>query len=531
MNPTVAISGCDADADLKRAFQELTAVLQLRAGFSPARNLNDLVGTVDVSNSAETTTPVPLQPVPKFQFIPGNNAPAKSDGATIEFLDHPILPVFLRRQRIVLGKESGWQFLDDPKLGEVVASINGRPVWRIAGESGCPVWSVSTPLPRLAAGERLSQHFNGETFLSLLPLYLFLRRLSPESRWQAPPLMASLVVDDPNLHARTYGHIDYQSLATLVRKKQFHVAMATIPLDAWWTNVEAARIFRENHRALSLLVHGNDHLHDELARSFHNGERNALVLESLKRIESLEQRAGIGVDRVMAPPHGVCAPEMFDALQTGGYEGMTTNRWSLWKHNPTAQLPASSGLHPADLLGGGLPVLNRFRFKSSICHGECVMAAVLRQPVIAYGHHQDFADGMAHVRAAVETVNSLGAVRWMSLREILESNFEHHIERDTFHVRMFSRRIKFTPPAEITAVQIEKTPFSGEQPRKFEATWPRGKAVVLMDNPVTVPPGVELEIREIAAAPPVVKIVRPAYKSTFVRLRRLVLETRDRLRI
>jgi len=182
------------------------------------------------------------------------------------------------------------------------------------------------------------------------------------------------------------------------------------------------------------LVHGNDHWHGELARPLRNGERDEIVLQSLKRIESLERRAGIHVDRVMAPPHGVCAPEMLDALRTGGYEGMTTNRWSLWKHNPPARLPASLGLQPADLLGGGLPVLNRFRFKSSISHGETIMAAVMRQPVIPYGHHQDFAGGLAHVQAAVEKVNSLGAVRWMSLREILETNFEHRIDRVTFYV-------------------------------------------------------------------------------------------------
>jgi len=524
MNPTIAIFGCDADAGLKRAFQELAEVLQLRPEFSAAGNLNELAGTVSVLNSAESPAAVP-----KFQFIRGNNSQTDSTAAVIEFSAHLILPAFLRGRKIVLGKESGWQFLDDPKLGEVAASINGRPIWRIAGESSRVVWSVSTPPPRLSAGEHLSQFFNGETFLPLLPLYLFLRGLSPESRWQAPQLRACLVVDDPNLHARTYGHVDYQSLATLAREKKFHAAMATIPLDAWWTNSEAVRIFRENPRTLSLLVHGNDHLHGELARSCHNGERNALVLESLKRIESLEQRTAIRVDRVMAPPHGVCAPEMFAVLRAGGYEGMTTNRWSLWKHNPAAQLPACSGLHPADLLGG-LPVLNRFRFKSSICHGETVMAAVLRQPVIPYGHHQDFAGGMAHFHAAVDTVNSLGNVRWMSLREILETNFEHQIERDTFRVRMFSRRIKFTPPAGITAVQIESTRDAGELPKKFELISPQGKTAIFIGEPAAIPTGAELEMREIAAAPES-RLARPAYKSTFVRLRRLVLETRDRLRI
>jgi len=59
-----------------------------------------------------------------------------------------------------------------------------------------------------------------------------------------------------------------------------------------------------------------------------------------------------------------------------------------------------------------------------------------------------------------------------------------------------------------------RTPrFSGEPPQKFEVAWPQGKLVVSTGEPATIPPGVELEIREVAAAAPVVKAVRPAYKS------------------
>jgi hypothetical protein len=524
MIPAIAILGNDLDAGLKHAFQDLAAVLRLRAEFCTGANLPEAAAIVCLGN-----LPAALPALPVFQFVTGSPPPAEDANGTLEFTQHPVLPKVLHNRRLPLGKESGWGFLDEKQPGESVATINGRPVWKVAEARGVRVWSVSTTLPRLRANERLSHCLNGETFLPLLPLFLFLRAVSPEARWQAPPLRACLVVDDPNLHAQTYGHIRYQALVQFARENPFHAAMAMVPFDGWWASAGAAKIFRENPHALSLLVHGNDHSRQELARPFQNGGRDALVAQSLSRIKSLEGKKNVRVDRVMAPPHGVCAPEMFSTLRAGGYDGMTTNRWSLWRHNPPEQLPLNFGLHPADWLGG-LPVLGRFRFKSSICAGEVLMAALLGQPIIPYGHHQDFAGGMIHVRRVREMVNALPA-RWMSLREILESNYEHHLAAGTLHLRLFSRRVKLTLPPEAGSIQIEPLSFQTEAPQTFEIIWPQKQITVPAQTTVSdLPAGVELEIRA-TAAPVAARTGPPARKSPAAGLRRLASEIRDRLKI
>jgi hypothetical protein len=96
---------------------------------------------------------------------------------------------------------------------------------------------------------------------------------------------------------------------------------------------------------------------------------------------------------------------------------------------------------------------------------------------------------------------------------------------------MFSRRIKLTPPAGITAVQLAADPFSAGSTRKFALSWLQGKQFAAAGETAIIPAGVELEIREVDPAVPVAAADRPAYKSTFVCLRRLASETRDRLRI
>jgi len=523
MTPVVAILGNNLDADLKRAFQDLAAALQLRLEFSTGANLPQVAAIVGFKTFSKD-----LPAVPKLQFLRGHSPPYSKTPDVVAFAEHPDLPVTLRSRSVTLGKESDWGFLDYEKHpGDVAATIRDHPVWIISQDQGQPLWVVSTPVPKLGANQRLAHLLNGETFLPLLPLYLFLRALSPEARWQLPPLRACLVVDDPNLHAQTYGHIDFRALVRLAQEQPFHAAMATVPRDAWWTNARAAALFRDNPKALSLLVHGNDHASKELAQPFRNGERDALAAQSLARIEEWEKQQNIAVDRVMAPPHGVCAPEMFTALRAASYQGMTSNRWSLWQHNPPETLPANFGLGPADFFGG-LPVANRFRFKSSICGGEFLVAALLGQPIIPYGHHQDFAGGMEHVRETLNIINSL-PVRWMSTRQIFESNYASYVDAGTLHVRLYSRRVKLVLPSGITTIRIEPAlPVPEKMPAFEVASSQKVYKVSAQDFVPYLPAGAELEIREALGARPAAHAVR---RSPGVGLRRLAAEIRDRLKI
>lgn len=307
-------------------------------------------------------------------------------GAEIRFTEHTSLPSVLRGQRMTLDAKAVWGYFDDSIPGETVGQIDGRAVWKVDDND----WFVSIPPPRLEDGELLCQIFNDETFLSLLPLYSFCRDRSPERLWSSSEMRACMVVDDPNLHSVGYGFVNYENLVRMSKGSPFHAAMATVPLDFWYTSSRAARIFRDNPNALSLLIHGNDHLHYELAQVSTLKECNAVAKTSLHRVRCMEARNDLMIDRVMAPLHGVCPPAMLDSLKVNGFNGVTTNRWSLWKDNPPESLPLQTGLYPADMLAGGLPVVNRFRFNSTISDNEVMIASLLGQPLVPYGHHKDF---------------------------------------------------------------------------------------------------------------------------------------------
>src|SRR5258706_1519091 len=127
-------------------------------------------------------------------------------------------------------------------------------------------------------------------------------------------MRACFMFDGPNLHWGSYGYIPYRELAKLAHARNFHVALATVPLDSWYVHRSTAALFRANTQRLSLLFHGNDHLRSELGQDRDRNASVGLLAQSLKRIAGAERRSGLSFSRVMAPPHGACKPEILDAM-------------------------------------------------------------------------------------------------------------------------------------------------------------------------------------------------------------------------
>src|SRR5260370_19758270 len=117
------------------------------------------------------------------------------------------------------------------------------------------------------------------------------------------------MVDDANVHWTSYGFLSYKKLVDQAKSRRFHVAFATVPLDAWLPNATAVKLFRDYPEQFSLLVHGNDHSKRELSQSRTEESYLRLAAQSLRRIDRLEKITGLHVARVMAPPHGACTTE------------------------------------------------------------------------------------------------------------------------------------------------------------------------------------------------------------------------------
>ena len=336
--------------------------------------------------------------------------------------------------------------------GEILASFGRSPVWTNVEQTGHRTEFTAEALSQLQTGQLLVDQLSLSRWTGLLPLIMFLRRMSGED-WVPPPLRACFMLDDPNLHWPTYGFLDYPAIVAAAKKHNYHVAIATIPLDGWFVHSAVGQLFRENTAHLSLLMHGNNHTKDELARSYDHGSRAKLVAQSLERTARLERISNLRVPRIMVPPHNACTTPMADELLRQGFEAVCMSHEFLRRFNSTTEWSASFGLEPAEFLSRGLPVLPRFRLSDSGT-GAPILAALAGQPIIPSGHHQDLADELRLVEKTSETINRLGEVKWCNLAEIARTNYKHRVSGGTLQIKMYSRRIRANVPAEVDRVQV-----------------------------------------------------------------------------
>ena len=373
----------------------------------------------------------------------------------IEFSRCHALPPLLMGRQIKAAEAA--ELMSLPRhLGDmtILASKSDAPVWATQDSEGLRHHYVATPVPELNDGEPLFQYFHGRQFLKLLPLVLFVRALTDDKGWEQPPLHACFMLDDPNLHWRTYGFVNFSDIAAHAELHNYHVSFATIPLDTWFVHKPTAALFKEHRDQLSLLIHGNDHIAQELARPYVDDELSANLRQALRRIEEFERRSGVEVSKVMAPPHGACSERALAAMAHLGFEAASISRGSLRHYNGGANWVRILGMKPSDIIAG-LPVFYRFPLSES-CHNSVLIAALLHQPIIAVGHHQDVAEGLQLLADLSGFVNSLGTVYWTDMKRIARSHYAQRFDGGILRVRMFTGHIQMNLPDGASQLWVER---------------------------------------------------------------------------
>lgn len=373
----------------------------------------------------------------------------------VTFAHRPEVAEVLRGRDIIADDAVDAKALP-PWLSDVtpLAFKDGSAVWAIQQRDHCRHHYVALPPPELNGGEALFNHFSGQRMARLLALVLFVRSLAEDQCWEPPPLQATFMFDDPNLHWTSYGFIDYGEMVRHAVRGNYHVSMATIPLDGWFIHPPTSAIFKKNTDRISLLYHGNDHASKELARFDSAEAMQRMLRQAVGRIAKVEARTGLRVARVMAPPHGACSEIALSEMARLDFEAVCVSRGSLRYHNSRAAWTRAIGMKPCDIVAG-LPVIPRFGLTNQ-CRNDILIAALLRQPIVPMTHHQAVADGYGLLDEMASFVNSLGEVGWRDMATISRSLYSRRRDDATLRVRMSSKRISVPVPAGMTRIQVDR---------------------------------------------------------------------------
>jgi len=462
-------------------------------------------------------------PKPTLAYLA--DCPKIQDAQLVRFNNSERLDSVLRGQAIFDNVTT--HSLPGAKEGEVLATKTDAPVWRRHRTAASFLDIVSSGRPEFD-DSRLYCFASSGASMHWIPLLHFIREVCGELAWIRPQPSACFMFDDPNLHWRNYGFIDFAKLAHDARINHYHAVMATVPIDAWYVNGRAANIFRDSADQLSLVVHGNNHTSRELWNAQSPTETERMVAQSVRRLQRLEQAVG-EIPRIMTAPHGACSVRTARELSQQGYEAACLSPDSVRGRNPQERWPDTFGLEPAEFLAG-LPVISRYAL-SLDCVSEAVWAMFLGKPVVIYGHHSDLAQGLSRLRELSRTINGLGAVAWLDLRQMARRNFKQRRDGGILHVRMYGYRLAIPLPAALRTVHLQaawdKTlmfELSLEELSRGEETINRGEQEIRCALPAGSPPCLHIFVSPKRA---------PKKPSTRIEIwplgRRLMTEARDRL--
>lgn len=390
--------------------------------------------------------------------------------ARVRISQSPASPSVLRGREFLIRVAADLVGIEPGPDEMVVASADGRPLWVVSRSPGRSCHRVGIPFPILSPNEHFFDYFNEERFIRVLPLIQFLRDVTTDDDWSAP-LRAAMMFDDPNLHWLRYGCIDYEALVASGKKFNYHTTIATVPIDGWFVHNQTAKVFRDNDTCLSLLVHGNSHIRDELAAVSREDLCVSYLSQALRRVKSIERRSGVQVSRVMAAPHGACNEDMMRAMVRLGFEAACISTGSLRKYNYNKPWVRNLGFMMSEMIAG-LPVIPRFRL-SSECRARILIAAYLRQPIIPVGHHLDLIEGLELLQDTAEFINSFGDVQWMDMQSMARSNFLSRRDGQRLYLRVYSRCVNVNIPKGVHEVHVSKAWHSDEVAEQIQI-WSEG---------------------------------------------------------
>jgi hypothetical protein len=461
-------------------------------------------------------------------LVLGTGAGTVVDEARVRFGRSEILNAHLRGWSISDTTVPGVPGLTADRSAARLAEVAGLPVWTTQTRAGSRLDHATVMPEELGRDETLRSRLVPGNFLGLLPLVEFIRSLEREEGWCPPPVRASFLMDDPNLHAVRYGYLDFEQLANDGADIGFHLAVAMIPIDGWFSSPKASSIFRTHQDSLSLLMHGNNHTQHELGDGRAAQPRLEMIAQALRRAQLFEARSGVPVARVMAAPHGECAEEVAWDMSRLGVESLCITRPFPWLEHPPADMPLA-GWFPADT-SSPLPVVERLPLTRE--PEDLPLRAFLGQPIILYGHHWDLGAEPGLLVDWAEQVSRLGEVSWASVGGISRGLVSWRSDGETLSVRPHTRRVDIQVPSGVSRLRVAGGGI-GYESAVVRAGSGAATVVPLLDGggEVSIPDGttsLDVQMQSGAALDPE-QIGNPRWTPWPI-TRRLLSEARDRTR-
>ncbi|MCE5242536.1 MAG: hypothetical protein ABFD98_05280 [Syntrophobacteraceae bacterium] len=406
----------------------------------------------------------------------------------------------------------------------------------IFGRTG-RLYFTSVPLPGLSQPFELSTEFSNRRFMGLLPLFAFLRKCLGDQMFRPQRIGACCIIDDPNLRFTRYGFLRFGEAVERAEKLNFHMAIAMVPIDYGLAGKETVRLFDDKKNVLSGLIHGVNHLREELLVTPPGIQMENLLEKAIWCMNEFTTATNLPWSRAVVPPHEGVNASAVAAMGEKGFEALFVHPpYALHsigiRHPLLTMFPSEHGF-------GELPIVDRLSLEYHYWKNNpgwinsFLFHAWLGKPIVPWTHHYMFKRGWDYFEDKIKFINNKINPEWMPIGRLLNNNFTISVRNDKLYVNLYSRNVLVNIPDNVSKIVISKIGI--HEPARsshlkvgdIDYTWDR-----ISDNYVSasIPSPGPMEVEICTLPHPNVPKNRPRssdYKAVF---RRRLVEIRDRMR-
>jgi hypothetical protein len=336
------------------------------------------------------------------------------------------------KSREITGQLAGEQVTGKTVHSCTFSVRNGKPADALISAASSKV--AEPTFVRVAAGKR-TIFFSARTipdtaaathntlisvFDNLAPMLMFVRYCAGDRGWHSVGHVANFTIDDPWL-TEPYGNLNYHRLFNAMEQHNFHTTIAFIPWNFDRSEPDVVELFRAHPERFSIAIHGNNHNHAEFGdykdAPFDVQVKN--IEQSLARMERFRQLTGIPYDRVMVFPHTTGPEATIAELKKHGLLA-TANALAFPLDAKMPEDPTYL-LRTYNVRFANFPEIGRYSVTAAAPRADFAIDAFLDNPILIYGHEQDFDFGMDGINRFADKINKLQPdTRWCSLESIAE---------------------------------------------------------------------------------------------------------------
>ncbi|CAG7857741.1 hypothetical protein MCAMS1_02676 [biofilm metagenome] len=417
----------------------------------------------------------------------------------------------------------------------VLASKGDSPIW-LRRSVGNSIMDIVAVKPRVVAvNEILREQFNRHCFSHILPLMHFVREVAGQAELKTRR-QACIIIDDPSLYFESYGFVHFGKLAEHAKQHGYHAVIASIAMDTWLINPKVAAVFKDNADKLSLIIHGNNHLWQELSANRNEKQLLAITAQALRRFKRCQTNGyQFNFTPVLEAPYGTFVAEAAKPMAQLGYAAALCTPTQFIRLNRDAGYPAAFGCGFAEVLPEGLAMIPRL-VMSEDWRVEVAIAAFLRQPIVLATHHQDFFEGLDLMAEFAAYINRLSNVDWCSVGEMVKANYVVTQKQSALTVKLGARNVECRIPPGASHLVVERPWLhDGEERLILNDTTGKHEFINVMAGAVSEPlplktvDGSVLIIDSPLPAPINPYNINPPAGSLWTVARKFLQENRDRL--